>query len=83
MGNPSPQPAASLVEATVPVPVGPLLKALRVGAGYSAWMQCSPELDLSISILANSDLKFIGECRVENLGNCIALSIFDSYSSNP
>ena len=53
------------------------------GAGYSAWMHYSPDLDLSISILANSDLKFTGACRAQDLGNCIALSIFDSYSTNP
>ena len=51
------------------------------GGGYSALMHYSPELDLSISILANSDLlKFIGTCRDENLGNCIALDIFEAYS---
>ena len=53
------------------------------GAGYSAWMHYSPDLDLSISILDNSDLKFTGACGVQDLGNCIALSIFGSYSSNP
>ena len=34
-------------------------------AGYSAWIHYSPDLDLSISILANSDLKFFGVCRVQ------------------
>ncbi|MQF82672.1 beta-lactamase family protein [SAR202 cluster bacterium AD-802-E10_MRT_200m] len=53
------------------------------GAGYSAWMHYSPDLDLSISIIANSDLKFTGTCKVEDLGNCINLAIFDSYSNNP
>ena len=53
------------------------------GGGYSAWMHYSPELDMSISILANSDLKSTGTCKVENVGNCIALSILDSYANNP
>jgi len=58
------------------------------GGGYSSWMHYSPELDLSISILANSDLKyklggetFAGTCRFENPGNCISLSIFEAYSN--
>ena len=49
------------------------------GAGYSALMHYSPELDLSISILSNSELKILGTCRVENPGNCIASAIFAAY----
>jgi CubicO group peptidase (beta-lactamase class C family) len=57
------------------------------GGGYSSWMYYSPELDLSISILTNSDEKHgpTGggfNCTFENPGSCITLLIFDSFSSN-
>lgn len=51
------------------------------GGGYTSWMYYSPELDVSISILTNSDRTGLhGMCKVENPGDCIALSIFTSYS---
>ena len=57
------------------------------GGGYSSWMYYSPEIDLSISILTNSEEKHgpAGRgvsCKFENPGSCIALLIFDSYSSS-
>ena len=67
------------------LPSGPQITAYGHrggGGGYSSWMHYSPDLDMSISILANSDSKLPGACRVENVGNCIALSIFDSFSTN-
>ena len=49
------------------------------GSGYSAWMHYSPELDLSISVLTNSQMNFFGTCRVETPGNCITIGIFKEY----
>ncbi|SVB07408.1 uncharacterized protein METZ01_LOCUS160262, partial [marine metagenome] len=40
----------------------------------------SPELDLSISILANSEMSFKGACGPEKPANCIASEIFSAYS---
>ena len=51
------------------------------GGGYSSFMRYSPELDLSISILANSELKFRGACRGEKPFDCIASAIFAAYSN--
>lgn len=50
------------------------------GGGYSSLLRYSPELDLSISILANSTLSFQGECVDYAPRSCIASGIFDAYS---
>lgn len=55
------------------------------GGGYSSLMLYSPELDLSISILANAEMKFRGSCSIrgsvpEKPMNCIASAIFAAYS---
>ena len=49
------------------------------GSGYSGWMHYSPDLDLAISILSNSQMNFSGTCRVDNPGNCITVEIFNKY----
>jgi len=49
------------------------------GGGYSGWMHYSPELDLAVSIMTNSEMKFLGTCRTEGPGNCIAMAIFKIY----
>tara|TARA_Y100000590_G_C15716839_1_gene1012175 strand:- start:1024 stop:2520 length:1497 start_codon:yes stop_codon:yes gene_type:complete len=53
------------------------------GAGYSAWMHYSSELDMSVSIIANSELKVSGTCGTEDPGNCIASNIFSAYLDKP
>jgi len=50
------------------------------GGGYASVMLYSPELDLSISILANSEMSFRGACGPEKPTNCIASEIFAAYS---
>ena len=50
------------------------------GGGYSSLMRYSPELDLSISILANSELSFKGSCGKEKPLNCMAKGIFTAYA---
>ena len=50
------------------------------GGGYSSLLRYSPELDLSISILANSTLSFQGKCGDYAPRSCIASGIFDVYS---
>lgn len=50
------------------------------GGGYSSLLRYSPELDLSISILANSTLSFQGNCGDYAPRSCIASGIFDVYS---
>jgi len=50
------------------------------GGGYASVMYYSPELDLSISILANSEMSFRGACGPEKPMNCIASEIFAAYS---
>tara|TARA_Y100000588_G_scaffold68625_3_gene69902 strand:- start:6058 stop:7509 length:1452 start_codon:yes stop_codon:yes gene_type:complete len=52
------------------------------GGGYHSLMRYSPELDLSISILSNSEMKFRGSCGTEKLANCIAISLFSGYSES-
>jgi len=49
------------------------------GSGYSGWMHYSPDLDLAISIMTNSQMNFIGSCKVENPGDCISMNIFQAY----
>ena len=49
------------------------------GGGYSTLLRYSPELDLSIAILANSPLKFQGSCKDYDPKACIASSIFKKY----
>ena len=49
------------------------------GGGYSTLLRYSPELDLSITILANSPLKFEGSCKEYDPKTCIASSIFKKY----
>ena len=51
------------------------------GGGYASVMLYSPELDLSISILANSEMSFRGFCGPEKPMNCIASEIFAAYSN--
>mgnify|MGYP001234312521 FL=1 len=52
------------------------------GGGYSSVMLYSPELDLAISILSNSEMSFKGNCGPgEKPMNCIASEIFGSYST--
>ena len=50
------------------------------GGGFSSVMLYSPELDLSVSILANSEMSFRGVCGPEKSMNCIASEIFSAYS---
>ena len=50
------------------------------GGGYSTLLRYSPELDLSIAILANSPLKFQGHCKEYDPKTCIASSIFKKYN---
>ena len=50
------------------------------GGGYSSFMRYIPELDLSISILANSELKFRAESCQDKFHTCLASTIFDEYS---
>tara|TARA_B100000949_G_C14054660_1_gene355144 strand:+ start:64 stop:450 length:387 start_codon:yes stop_codon:yes gene_type:complete len=52
------------------------------GGGYSTLLRYSPELDLSIAIIANSPLKFQGACRDYDPRTCIAESIFATYSNS-
>ena len=49
------------------------------GSGYSGWMHYSPDLDLAISILSNSQMNFLGTCKEDNPGNCITVEIFNKY----
>ena len=49
------------------------------GSGYSGTMHYSPELDLSISIIANSQMKTQGICGTDGPGDCITMKIFKSY----
>jgi CubicO group peptidase (beta-lactamase class C family) len=51
------------------------------GGGYSSVMYYSPELDLAVSILANSEMGFRGSCRGEKPLNCIVTDIFRTYWS--
>ena len=50
------------------------------GGGYSSLLRYSPELDLSVSVLANSTLSFQGYCGEHAPRTCIAVGIFDAYS---
>ena len=50
------------------------------GGGYASVMYYSPELDLAISILANSEMSFRGACGPEKPMNCIASEILAAYS---
>nr|AIF11781.1 serine-type D-Ala-D-Ala carboxypeptidase [uncultured marine thaumarchaeote KM3_53_E03] len=52
------------------------------GGGYSTVLRYSPELDISIAILANSTLKFQGHCKEYDPKNCIVLSIFKKYAQH-
>ena len=52
------------------------------GGGYASVMYYSTELDLAISILANSEMGFKGACGPEKPMNCIASEIFAAYSVN-
>ena len=49
------------------------------GGGYSSLLRYSPELDLSVSVLANSPLKFQGACGEYAPRSCIALAILGAY----
>ena len=49
------------------------------GGGYSTLLRYSPELDMSIAILANSPLKFQGSCKEHDPKTCIASAIFKKY----
>jgi D-alanyl-D-alanine carboxypeptidase len=51
------------------------------GSGYSSLMRYSPELDLSVTILANADSKRNTTCVREKPTNCMAVSIFETYSN--
>ena len=53
------------------------------GAGYTSGFFYSPRLDISISILANSDLRYArreGGCSEYGTGDCIAWELFKSYA---
>ena len=53
------------------------------GAGYTSGFFYSPRLDISISILANSDLRYarrVGGCSEYGTGDCIASGLFKSYA---
>ena len=50
------------------------------GGGYSSLLRYSPELDLAVSVLANSPLKFQGSCGDYAPRSCIAAAIFGAYA---
>ena len=53
------------------------------GAGYTSQFFYSPTLDISISILSNSDLQYArreGGCSEYGTGDCIAWGLFKSYA---
>jgi CubicO group peptidase (beta-lactamase class C family) len=52
------------------------------GSGYSGWLNHSPELDLSISVIANFQVSSLGTCKVAKLGDCITAEIFRTYKDH-
>ena len=50
------------------------------GGGYSSLLRYSPQLDLAVSVLANSPLKFQGACGEYAPRSCIAVAIFGAYT---
>ena len=53
------------------------------GGGYTSGFFYSPSLDISISILANSDLQYArreGGCSEYGTGDCIAWGLFKAYA---
>ena len=50
------------------------------GGGYSSLLRYSPELDLAVSVLANSPLSFRGACGEYDPRSCIAVAIFAAYA---
>jgi len=53
------------------------------GAGYTSRVYYSPSLDMSISILANSDLQYARReagCREYGTADCIAWGLFKAYA---
>jgi CubicO group peptidase (beta-lactamase class C family) len=50
------------------------------GGGYSSLLRYSPQLDLAVSVLANSPLKFQGACEEYAPRSCIAAAIFGAYT---
>ena len=50
------------------------------GGGYSSLLRYSPELDISVSVLANSTLSFQGHCGEYAPRTCTAIGIFEAYS---
>ena len=50
------------------------------GGGYSSLLRYSPQLDLSVSVLANSPLKFQGACGEYGPRSCIAVAILGAYA---
>ena len=52
------------------------------GSGYSGTMHYSTELDLSISIITNFQIKVLGTCGTDGPGNCITSKIFKTYNDH-
>ena len=52
------------------------------GGGYSSALRYAPDLDLSISILANSVLKTRSNCSKLDTKHCIASQIFAAYEES-
>jgi CubicO group peptidase (beta-lactamase class C family) len=52
------------------------------GGGYSSLLRYAPELDLSVSVLANSLLQFGSSCPKLDIRHCIASRIFSAYGSH-
>ena len=75
-----------VAERTFPLEDGTSLSVLGHpggGAGYTSRVYYSPSLDMSLSILANSDLRYAqreGGCSEYGTADCIAWGLFKAYA---
>jgi CubicO group peptidase (beta-lactamase class C family) len=51
------------------------------GSGYSGWLHYSPELDLSVSIITNSQSNSLGTCNTAKPGDCMTMGIMNKYKN--
>jgi len=51
------------------------------GSGYSGWLNYSPELDLSVSIITNSQSNSLGTCNTAKPGDCMTMEIMNKYKN--